>query len=389
MAAFPSYDVEFYSDEVILDPYPHHRAIRDLGPVTWLSKNELYAIGRYDDVRNALRADSILVSGKGVAANPIMNKEEVPTTLISDGERHTLYKRTSMKPIVAGAMKALRGRIQESAVELVDRLVDQKEFDTMRDLAQFLPLSIVAHLVGLPDAGRENLLKWAAATFDALGSLNKRAKVGILGVKEVYDFIVPLQREDVKPGLWADQLFDAADAGTIEHDEVHGLMMDYIGPSLDTTIFGIGHMMFYLSQHQDQWQAIRDDPELATGAVNEALRMDAPIRAFTRYVTEDFEVGGVTIPKGGRAVVIYGSANRDERHYPDPDRFDITRNNGDHIGFGYGVHKCMGVHLAKLEMRILLEELAKKIERFECGEPKVAMNNVLRGFESMPMRLLA
>lgn len=389
MPTHPTYDVEFYCDEVILDPYPHYRAIRELGPVVWLSKNELFAIGRYDDVRTALRADSILVSGKGVAANPIMNKEEVPTTLLSDGERHTRYKRTSMKPIVAGAMKELRGRIQESAVELVDRLVDMKSFDTMRDLAQFLPLSIVAHLVGLPDAGREKLLKWAADTFDALGSLNKRAKKGILGVKEVYDFIVPLKRSDVKPGLWADQLFDAADAGAIQHEEVHGLMMDYIGPSLDTTIFGIGHMLHYLSKDQDQWKAIRNDPELATGAVNEALRMDAPIRAFTRYVTEDIEIGGVTLPKDSRALIIYGSANRDERHYPEPDRFDITRNNGDHIGFGYGVHKCMGVHLAKLEMRIMLEELAKRVERFECGEPTVAMNNVLRGFSAMPMRLLA
>lgn len=382
--AAPSYDIDFYAAEVIEDPYPHYREIRDRGAAVWLPQNSLWAVGRHEDVRAALRASDTLISGKGVANNRFMNNERQVATLVCDGARHRLFRSLVMKPITSAQVKSLRGRIVERAEEVVDRLVGSGPFEGMADFAQVIPLSIVSHLVGLPERGRENMLEWAAATFDTLGSLNELGRRGKPLVRESFAYAASLEREDVDPEGWAAMLFDAADQGTIKRSAVPGLLQDYVAPSLDTAIFAIGHMLHLLGRHPEQWQQIRADPKLIVSAVNEVLRYEAPIRAFTRYVTEDFTVGDRMLPKGSRALVIYASANRDERRYPDPDRFDIHRSNNDHLGFGYGVHHCLGVHLAKLEMSSLLEVMARRVEQIEVGEPELVANNVLRGFSRLP-----
>ena len=383
----PSYDVDFYSPQLVADPHTHYRAIRDLGAAVWLPRNEMWAIGRYDDARAALRASDTLISGKGVANNRFMNNERQIATLVSDGELHRVYRGLVMKPIMASQAKLLRERIRSTAETLIDALLQRESFEGMTELAQVIPVSIVSHLVGLPESGRENMLKWAAATFDTLGSLNELARRAVPSVKESFAYTVNLKREDVAPDGWAARLFGAADAGVIEASAVPGLLQDYIAPSLDTAIFAIGHMLDLLGRHPEQWQAIRAEPKLITPAINEILRMEAPIRAFTRYVKEDYVVGDRTLPAGSRAVIMYGSANRDERHYPEPDRFDIHRKNNDHLAFGYGVHHCLGVHLAKVEMSCLLEVMAEKVQRMDVQPPVLMANNVLRGFQSIKVRL--
>ncbi|MEM6993417.1 MAG: cytochrome P450 [Myxococcota bacterium] len=383
----PSYEVDFYASEVVADPHRHYKAIRDLGPAVWLPKNELYALGRYADAKAALKASTTLISGKGVSNNRFMNNERQVATLVSDGELHRLYRSLVMKPIIASEARALREEIRTTAETLIDDLLARGPCDGMTDLAQVIPVSIVSHLVGLPEEGRENMLKWAAATFDTLGSLNELARKAVPSVKESFAYTVGLKREDVRPGGWASRLFDAADEGILEPSAVPGLLQDYIAPSLDTAIFAIGHTLDLLGRHPEQWAEIRKEPKLITKTINEVLRMEAPIRAFTRYVNEDYEAGEVRLPKDSRVVIIYGSANRDERHYPDPDRFDIHRSNNDHLGFGYGVHHCLGVHLAKAEISSLLEVMAEKVERIEVGTPELMRNNVLRGFSHLPLTL--
>jgi len=387
----PSYDVDFYDEGLVADPYPHYKTIRDLGPAVWLPKNEMWAISRYDDVRAALKASDVLISGKGVSNNRFMNNERQVATLVSDGDRHRLHRGLVMKPIMASQIKVLRGRVESTADALIDRVLGQ-EIDGMADFAQVIPLDIVSHLVGLPEAGRENMLKWAAATFDTLGSLNKLARQAIPVVQESFKYTADLKREDVVPDGWAAQLFDAADDGILDPEDIPGLLQDYIAPSLDTAIFSIGHMLHNLGRHPKQWAQIRADPTLIPGVVNEVVRIESPIRAFTRYANADYVVAADTaeartLAEGSRAVIIYASANHDERHYDNPDDFDIHRRNNDQLGFGYGVHTCLGRHLAKLELTSLLEAMARKVERIEVGEPVYMRNNVLRGFSSMPVQL--
>ena len=135
-----------------------------------------------------------------------------------------------------------------------------------------------------------------------------------------------------------------------------------------------------LGQHPEQWDIIRENPALIPQAVNEIIRLESPIQGFTRYVTEDVEVDDIRVPTGSRVAVLYASANRDERKWRDPEKFNVLRDGvGDHLGFGFGEHQCVGNNLARMEMRMLLTALASRVKRFEVGETQRVMNNVLRG----------
>ena len=165
------------------------------------------------------------------------------------------------------------------------------------------------------------------------------------------------------------------------------MVLDYVAPALDTTILAAGEMLWRLAVTPGAYGAIRDNPELIKGVVNEAVRMGSPIRGFTRLATQDFDVGGQTIPAGDRALILFASANRDERRYDAPDAFDINRNPRDHVGWGHGPHVCVGMHLARLELEILLETLVAQVTRIEVDTPTLVRNNVLQGFSRLPTRL--
>jgi cytochrome P450 len=176
----------------------------------------------------------------------------------------------------------------------------------------------------------------------------------------------------------------AAAAGEVPSEAVPVMMIDYMGPSLDTTIFGISSGIWLFANNPDQWDLVRNDLSLIPAAINEILRMEAPVQGFSRYVARDYDLDGVALPLGSRAIVFYGAANRDQRQFPDPDRFDVRRDNaGRHLAFGAGPHGCLGMHLAKLEMRSLFMALARKVKRFHIEAEERVLNNILRGFSKL------
>jgi cytochrome P450 len=224
------------------------------------------------------------------------------------------------------------------------------------------------------------MLAWAAATFDALGPPNARAAAATPQLLEMARYAASLERGRLRPGSWAARLFDASDAGAIPPEDVAGLLIDYIAPSLDTTILGAGHLLYLLGAHPDQYDAVRGDPSLVPAAVHEALRLGSPVRGFTRFAAKPYRTNDVAIPEGDRVLLIFASANRDERRWSDPDRFDVRRDARDHVAFGHGVHRCAGGHLAQLELESLLRALVARVRRIEVGEPEPLANNVLHGY---------
>jgi cytochrome P450 len=381
-SAAPEFAQDLYTDAAISDPYPHYRAIRDLGPAVWLTAHDTWAIGRFHDVRAALLADTTLVSGNGVAMNDLLNVPGTRVTLSSDGDVHRQLRSVLMRPMTASAIREIQDDIQRLANGLVDDLVARDTFDGIADVAAHLPVTVVSHLVGLPERGRERMRDWATSTFDALGTLNGRAHAALGAVTDMVAYANAVQRDDLRPDGWAARLFRAADDRLIEAGDVAGMLIDYIAPSLDTTILGTGHLLYQLGRHPEQWDLVRARPELIPRAVDEALRLEAPVRAFSRLTAGDYDVGGTIIPAGARVLVLFGSANRDERRYADPDTFDVTRDAKDHVGFGHGVHRCAGAFLAQLEMQSLLRAMASRVRRIEVGEPELMLNNVLRGYRS-------
>ncbi|MDQ0316246.1 cytochrome P450 [Amorphus orientalis] len=386
----PESDIDLFDIRVMENPYPAYRELRDCGPAVWLTAHDVWCIPRYADVRRVLRDHTTFTTAKGVAMDPAVNEATSgpgrANSLTSDPPLHEQIRRVTAAPLLPKALKEIKDEIEDRARALVDDICARGQVDGMSDVAEVLPMTVVSELVGLPDNGKESMRRWAAATFDAMGPMNERGKAAIPQIRELHEFCrteaVPGR---LKPGRWADRLFAAAERGEVPVDQCPGLMREYIGPSLDTTIFGTGHLLRLLGEHPEQWQLLKQDRSLVPGAINEALRMEAPIRLFSRYVREDADFDGVTVPAGDRLLVLYGSANRDERKWDDPDTFDITRKAGDQLAFGVGIHTCSGLHLAKMEMSALLTALLDRLDGFEVGEPEWAWNNTLRGYARLPM----
>ncbi|MFZ5749420.1 MAG: cytochrome P450 [Pseudomonadota bacterium] len=389
--ALPHYRPDIYSEQGIADPYPHYRAIRDLGPAVRLAAQDIVALGRYADVRAALMDHGTFRSGAGVAVNDQINGVSQRTTLASDPPLHQQLRAIIAEPLQPRAVALLREAIDDAAEHLIARLAAAGRFDGVADLARFLPVSIISNLVGLPEEGRDNMLDWAAATFDCLGPANARMAAAMPCFLEMLGYVLqqagPAQ---VKPGSWAEHIYAAAREGRIAADQAPALMLDYLGPSLDTTIFATAHMLHLFARNPDQWALVLEDEALIPAAVNEVVRFESPIRGFTRLTTRAVDVGGVTVAAGQRVLLLYASANRDGRMWDAPDRFDILRPNlKSHLGFGLGRHVCAGQHLARLEIQALLRAMRRHFTRFEIGEPTIQVNNVLRGFASLPVTLAA
>ena len=165
-------------------------------------------------------------------------------------------------------------------------------------------------------------------------------------------------------------------------------MRDYINPSLDTTISVAGFAAYYFAKYPEQWQLLREDPSLVANAVEEIVRMTTPIRAFSRYVAQDTIISGVDIEQGSRVIAIYASANRDDAVWENPNTFDVRRAVRKHIGFGHGVHTCMGLHLARLELVSLITAMLPRVQCWHLdGAPTIAMNNTIRAFAHLPVRI--
>jgi cytochrome P450 len=228
------------------------------------------------------------------------------------------------------------------------------------------------------------MLVWGDHLFNCFGPLNDRSRNGFPVLEEMMDYATTQAvRGKLKPGSWAEAIIDATDRGDIDRAVCPAMMIDYMGPSLDTTISAIGSGVWLFATHQEQWQKVRESPAFVPAAVNEILRMEAPIQGFSRLVTHDYQMEEVTLPAGSRAIAFYGAANRDERKFPDPDRFDVTRNPLDNLAFGSGPHACVGYHLAKLEMSAIFTALAARVRRFQIEEQVRNVHNVLRGFRTL------
>ncbi|EHB59304.1 Linalool 8-monooxygenase [Mycolicibacterium rhodesiae JS60] len=387
----PAYEPDLYSTRAILDPYPHYAELRQLGPMVWLPKQRVFAVARYVQCKAVLRDDATFISGQGVGLAAVFNRMSSGTTLNSDGGEHDRRRKLLAHRMLPRALRELDDVVATQAKQLVADAVDRSCLDGVADLATALPVSIVPDLVGWPKDRRQHLLRWGGATFDVLGPLNRTAVRSVPASLQMLRFARKVVRQGaVLPGSMGDDILAAADAGAVSAAEAAALMVDYLVPSLDTTISGIASALALFARHPEQWDLLRADPTLLPGAVNEVLRYESPLRAFSRKVRCDTAVCDVELPAGSRVLVLYASANRDEREWDEPDVFDIRRNANRHLGFGHGAHACAGQALARLEMQAMLAALMENVARIELlGEPTWAVNNIIRCYRRLPLRLVA
>ncbi|MCV7251810.1 cytochrome P450 [Mycobacterium hackensackense] len=385
-----TYAADLYSTDAILDPHPHYEKLRRLGPVVWLDRHKCFALPRYPECKATLRDDEQFLSREGVSLNTLSNKLSHGTTLASDGDEHADRRKLVAHRLLPRALRAIGDTVEKQANTVVEEAVRRRDVDGV-ELASALPLAIVPDLVGWPRDQREHLIEWGGATFDILGPLNWQAVKAMPRALQMLRFARRVVRQrNVLPGSIVDELLTAADAGVLDHSACPALMIDYIAPSLDTTISAISNALYLLGTHPEQWRLLKDDPDLIPAAVNEIVRYESPLRAFARRVRQDGEIAGTTLPSGSRVLVLYASANRDEDAWDDPATFDIRRDAGRHVGFGNGAHACAGQGLARLETVAILRALVQHVDRIEVtGRPVWAVNNIIRRHSHLPIRLVA
>lgn len=387
-ATYPSSDVDLFSDEALADPYPLYKRLREAGVTVYLEKIDAWALPRYAEVR-AAAADWATFSSAGIGLTPEMNAAAAPTVLASDPPVHEERRRTLDYGLSPHLLRRhAQASIEQRAEEIVGAALARGRFDAVADVAQAFPTSVVADLIGLPQEGRDRLLYFADGTFNAFGPANERTLAGLASMREQVEYLSTVATPDrLLPGSMGMKIYEAADRGEIPHESCVPLMMSYVSAVLDTTIHAISSAIWLFARHPEQWDLVREDPDrVIPMAFNEVLRIESPIPFFGRRVTRDHELGGVTLPEGSQVVLMFGSANRDERKYREPERFDVGRNSADHLAFGNGAHRCAGQGLARMQFAAVMKHLARGVRRFEIeGEPERHLNNDLRGLSRLPV----
>lgn len=383
---------KFFQEEHLAQSRDVFKTIRDLGDVVWAPDLGVFLVGRFADVVKALRAPDKLINGEGVSINPGQNANAkfLVSTILADGDQHRRIRRVEGKPLSPSSIAQLRERVEDLADKKVAELANGEPFEAVGQLASYLPLSIVAEMVGIEDVDNDKMLYWSNALFDAFPHDKDIRPTTLEIIEEFFGVMQGWGRDTLKPGGWAANLFEAVDQGELSEDEARGMMGDYIVPSLDTTIYSTAQMLYSLATVPGAWEKLQQDPALIPGVIDESVRLATPLRGFTRLAVEDFEFSETTVPAGSRVWLLYGAANLDERKYPDPDLFDVERNPKDQLGWGHGVHLCLGKHLARLEMESVLRSVLKHAKRIEIDEKgtKRLVNNAAQGFSELHMRLV-
>jgi cytochrome P450 len=392
LSVIPGLDVDPFAIEYFDDPFPVQEALREAGPVVHLGKWNVYGVARYAQVYAVLNDPATFCSSRGVGLSDFAKEKPWrPPSLIleADAPAHTRTRAVLSKVLSPAVMKQIRDRFAAAAEAKVDELLEKGSFDAVTDLAEAYPLSVFPDAVGLKQEGREHLIPYAGLVFNAFGPPNELRQTAIERSAPHQAYVQEqCQRENLAPGGFGACIHARVDTGDITATEAPLLVRSLLSAGLDTTVYGIGAAIYCLARFPDEWARLRRDPALARNAFEEAVRFESPVQTFFRTTTRDVEIGGCKVGEGEKILMFLGAANRDPRRWTDPDRYDITRKTSGHVGFGAGIHMCVGQLVARLEGEVMLAALARKVAAIEITGPvKRRYNNTLRGLDSLPITL--
>jgi cytochrome P450 len=386
-------DIDPFSPEFLIDPYPAHEILREAGPAVWLDRYRIWATARHAPVRAALLDPDAFCSSAGVGISDFRKEKpwRPPSLLLeADPPEHTRARRVVAGVLSAAAMRRLHDNFMAVADEVIARLAHGEPFDAMADLAIVYPLWVFSDAVGVPEEGREHLLRYARMIFNTFGPRNQLFLDAVANAETTREWVMEHCRLDnLLPGGMGAEIHARAAADGFSAEEAVMLVRSFFSAGVDTTVHGLGNALWCLAQHPEQYDKLRADPDRARAAFEEVLRVEAPVQTFFRTTTREVDLDGVTIGAGEKVLLFLGAANRDPRQWTDPDVFDIDRRTTGHVGFGFGIHGCVGMAMARLEGEAILTALARHVRAIELtGEPRRMLNNTLRGLETLPMRLL-
>jgi hypothetical protein len=390
----PVSDLDSFAADYLADPLPAQALLREAGPVVRLSRYNVWAVARYQEVREVLNDWRTFSSARGVGLSDFSREKpwRVPSLLLeADPPLHERTRKVLDGVLSPTAIRSLRAQFAAAADRMIDNLLERRSFDAVRDLAEAYPLEVFPDAVGMPRENRRYLLPYGNMAFNAFGPRNAYFAEAMRDAEPVLAWIgAQTQREALAPDGFGAAVHAAADAGRLSREEAPLVVRSLLTAGVDTTVSGIGAALYCLARFPDQFRRLRANPALARAAFEEAVRYESPVQTFFRTTTRAVELGGTRIDEGEKVLMFLGAANRDPRRWERPDEYDIGRRNAGHVGFGFGIHQCVGQVLARLEGDCVLTALGRKAASIEITGPiERRFNNTLRGLASLPVTMCA
>lgn len=384
-------DSDPFDEATLLDPLPIQRELREAARVVHLDRYGIYAIGRYDDIREVLTDWQHFKVGGGVGlTNYFTEKPWRPPAnpTETDPPGHDATRRVLSAVLGPRALRRLRETWFAEAVEVVDRALETREFDAVEKIACF-PLKVFPDAIGLPEDGREDLLAYGDLVFNAFGPYNALFERSATRLGELSAWVSTLcERQSLSRDGFGAAIWAAADRNEITQEQAPLVVRSLLSAGIDTTVHGITAVIRALAEHPDQWEYLRRRPELARVAFDEAVRWASPLQQWFHTTATDVEFAGALIPANSKVLLLTAAGNRDPRRWAEPDRFDLTRDPSGHLGFGIGIHQCVGQHIARLEAEAIISALAQRVRTIEpMGESRRQLNNTLQAWDCYPVRV--
>ncbi len=386
-----------YDFEIDTDPYPVWRRMREEAPLYWNERYGFFALSRFDDVERGLVDWHTYSSAKGTLIELIKSDYDIPpgSIIFDDPPRHDLHRGLLSRVFTPKKMAAIEPEVRAFCARTLDPHVGSGGFDFIADLGAQMPMRTIGMLLGIPEADQEAIRE----RIDEGLRLEEGAPVGVSQrltdaseqhslFAEYIDWRAKNPSDDLMTDLLDAEYEDTdGERKKLTRDEVLGYVGLLAAAGNETTTRLIGWTGKVLAEHPDQRREIVEDRSLLNGAIEELLRFEAPSPIQARFVTHDVEWYGQTVSEGSVMVLLNGSANRDERHFPDGERFDIHRKIDHHLSFGYGIHFCLGAALARLEGRVALDEVLDRWPEWEVDWDGAvqARTSTVRGWESLPV----
>jgi 4-methoxybenzoate monooxygenase (O-demethylating) len=389
----PIVEIDPFDEGFLADPYPLQHTLRQAGPLFWLPSIQVYGMARHAEVSAALKDWQTYISSRGVGLLDFAKNKpwRAPSLLLeTDPPVHTAMRALMNQVVSLRSLKSLQPTWRREADSLVDELVGRKKIDAVTELAEVYPLRVFPDTIGLPLEGRQHLLPYAAAVFNAYGPDNAVSRSTAAELPEASAWVNRVcLRESLAPTGWGMDIYRLADQGLCTQEEAQRLVRSFLSAGVDTTVNGIANMMLAFAQYPEQWARLRADRTLKKRAFEESLRWDSTVQIFFRTTSRDLSVAELPIPQGSKVLLFLSAANRDPRRWNDPDVFDITRAASGHVGFGYGIHQCLGQMVARQEAELVLDALLERVAEIRpAGRAVRRLNNSLHSLASVPIEIV-
>ncbi len=365
--------------------------LRELAPVVKLSRENITMLTRYEHVAAGLLDWKTFSSTSRPWHDPDSVRPEL--LLVDDPPKHTAVRAVISAALAPKALAKMGAAFAADAEALMMNLVRKSgtPIDAVAEITRPFVYKVLPDLLGIPLEGREYMYAFGNMVWATLGPMNELFAQAMQDTGPVIEWVERCcSRGNLAPDSLGAQMFLAADRGEITPDEARLLVGILLSAAADTTVMTLANAIRAFALFPDQYQLVRSNPNLIRAAFEESLRWDSPSRMAGRITMREVEVAGVLIPRGERCGLMFAAANRDPRKWPRPDRFDVNRDNRGHLGWGYGVHSCVGRVLAGLEADALLGAIVRHIQRFEmAGEPEPWMTTIGHGPEKLPVSFRA